>query len=119
MFSASFVAITTSLKFHRGPSCLARLLQPDSWEVCRWTETDFATFQDETTFDARERVMGSFVAGLWVARSDASAEDVISLQLGDASRRGAVFFRGATFRSLREDQHHPTSVALPHPPAVH
>ena len=28
-----------------------------------WTETDFATTQDETTFDAREQFMGTFVAG--------------------------------------------------------
>ena len=28
-----------------------------------WTETDFATTQDETTFDAREQFMGTFGAG--------------------------------------------------------
>ena len=101
MFSASFVAITTSLKFHRGPSCFARLLRPDGWEVCRWTETDFATFQDETTFDAREQFMGSFVAGCGWLRVIPLRKTTSSLQLGDEPKRGAVFFEGAVFRSLQ------------------
>ena len=46
-----------------GPSCFARLLRPDAWDGCMWTETDFATTQGETTFDAREQCMGTFVAG--------------------------------------------------------
>ena len=68
MFSASFVALTTSLQFHTFISSAAHsrpfvlCSSAATRRVRRVTETVFATFQYETTFDARERCM-QFVAG--------------------------------------------------------
>ena len=97
----------------RGPSCFARLLRPDGWEVCRWTETDFATFQDETTFDAREGFMGSFVAGCgWprvmpLRKTTCPCSWVTNPNL----ELFFFFFEGCSFSFFAENT---SSVALPH-----
>ena len=117
MFRASFVLFTTSLKFHRCPSCLARLLRPDAWEVCKWTETDFATFQDETTFHAREQFMGSFVAGCGWPRVIPLRKTTSPCSLvTNPDVELFFFFEECSFSFFAQDT---SSVALPHPPAVH
>ena len=51
--------------------------------------------------------------------SGVSMDDNLSLQLCDEPRPWSCFFlRGASFRSLRGDQYHRSSVALPHRPTV-
>ena len=66
-------------------------------------ETDFATFQDENTFDAGH---GNIRCWFWVAESDAPAEDDLSLRRGDETRLGAVYL--STIRAA----------SLVHPPTV-
>ena len=53
-------------------------------------ETDFATFQDENTFDAGSWEHSLLVLG---AEPDASAEDDLSLRHGDEPRLGAVYLK--------------------------
>ena len=52
-------------------------------------------------------------------KSGFSTEDDLFLQLGDEPRPRAVLRVQNFCLSLRGDPHHPTSVALPHPPSVH
>ena len=61
-----------------------------------WTETDFATTQDETTFDAREQFMGTFVAGCGWRKVTSLCRLVTNPDL-----EPLIFSRSATFLSLK------------------